>query len=107
MDIDTTVEDQRKIVILCPRNTERVSAKAGSAILLRPTKIECTWLSHWHHSGQHHPFYLLTGPRILATGREGRDIARTYARITQPNEIPPSWVLEATDPHRPAWALGA
>jgi hypothetical protein len=106
MDIDTTVNDERKIIILCPRNAELVANRAGSRIMLRPTKIECSWFNHWYLGGQHRPSYVLTGPRILVSGREGSNIARSYfSGITNPGDIPPRWVLDLTDPHRPPWAL--
>lgn len=108
MEIEVIVDDERKIIVLCPLNTELVSNRAGSRIMLRPTKIECRWFRHWYHGGQHRPSYALTGPRILVTGREGSHITRTYfAGITNPDDVPPQWVLDLTNPHRPPWALGS
>lgn len=105
-DIDVIVDDERKIIVLCPFNTELVANKAGSRIMLRPTKIECRWFTHWYHGGQHRPSYVLTGPRILVGGGEGRDITRTYfSGITTPDDIPPHWVRAITDPRRPSWAV--
>lgn len=106
MDVDITVDDERKIIVLCPDNTQLVANKAGGRIMLRPTMIECRWFTHWHHGGQHRPSYVLTGPRILVSGREGNDIPRSYfASSANPDDVPPPWVLTLTDPHRPPWAL--
>lgn len=105
-DIDVHITDERKIIVLCPRNTELVSNRAGSRIMLRPTKIECVWITHWYHGGQHRPSYVLTGPRILVSGREGGDITRTYySSLTNPDDAPPQWVRAITDPRRPPWSV--
>ncbi len=97
MSVDVCVEDTRTVSVSCPANTERLARSSflPDGTQLRPVLISCLWTK-----GQQQPLYRLKGPRIMADGSQGRSIDA----VIYPGHPVPVWILELTEPHRPAWA---
>ncbi|RIS77914.1 hypothetical protein [Mycobacteroides abscessus] len=97
------IEDKRTITIECPDNAIGVPKDSDARVTLRPTRIQCIWVNNRTTlDGAHRAIYMLSGPRIRVDGTEGAIIHSSYY---MPQEAPPSWVSDLTDPYRPPWAV--